>query len=347
MHVTMIKKRLASGEPCPKCVQAEDLLKARGLWPRVDEVVWADEADATSEGMKLAVRYGVNHAPFFLVRGDGDGEGEVVVYESVLKLIKERLTNDFAPTEGRRAELDLEGERARLEAEPPSTILRWGIERYGASLGIAFSGAEDVVLIQMAKATGLPVSVFCLDTGRLHPETYRFIDLVRKRYEVEIALVSPDAPSLEAFVRQKGLFSFYEDGHQECCGVRKIEPLRRTLATLRAWATGQRRDQSPATRSSIAVLEWDRTFSAVDGGPLVKLNPLAAWTSAQTWQYIRDHDIPYNALHGRGFVSIGCEPCTRAITPGEHERAGRWWWEESTKRECGLHIGNVNAPAPR
>jgi phosphoadenosine phosphosulfate reductase len=342
MHVTMIKKRLASGEPCPKCVQAEDLLKARGLWPRIDEVVWADESDPASAGMKLAVRFGVNHAPFFLVRDEG--EGEAVVYESVLKLIKERLTNNSAPVEPYPAEVDVEAEEARLAGQSPSSILRWGLERYGASLGIAFSGAEDVVLIHMARETRLPFSVFCLDTGRLHPETYRFVDLVRKRYEVEIAIVSPEASALEAFVRKKGLFSFYEDGHQECCGVRKIEPLRRTLATLRAWATGQRRDQSPATRSSIAGVERDRTFSAVGGGPLVKLNPLAAWTSAQTWQYIRDHDIPYNPLHGRGFVSIGCEPCTRATLPGEHERAGRWWWEESTKRECGLHIGNVATP---
>jgi phosphoadenosine phosphosulfate reductase len=344
MHVTMVKKRLASGEPCPKCIQAEDLLKARGLWPRIDEVVWADEADAASAGMALAVRFGVNHAPFFMVRGEGEGEGEVVVYESVLKLIKERLTTHSAQVEPNPAEVDFEAEGARLEAQSPSSILRWGLERYGASLGIAFSGAEDVVLVHMARETRLPFSVFCLDTGRLHPETYRFVDLVRKRYEIEIALISPDASSLETFVRKKGLFSFYEDGHQECCGVRKIEPLRRTLATLRAWATGQRRDQSPATRSSITVVERDRTFSAAEGGPLVKLNPLAAWTSAQTWQYIRDHDIPYNALHGRGFVSIGCEPCTRATLPGEHERAGRWWWEESTKRECGLHIGNVAAP---
>jgi phosphoadenosine phosphosulfate reductase len=125
--------------------------------------------------------------------------------------------------------------------------------------------------------------------------------------------------------------------------IRKVEPLRRTLSGLRAWATGQRRDQSPATRAAIAVVERDRTFSGLEG-PLVKLNPLAGWTSAQTWSYIRENDIPFNELHERGFVSIGCEPCTRATLPGEHERAGRWWWEETTKRECGLHIGNVTKP---
>jgi phosphoadenosine phosphosulfate reductase len=195
----------------------------------------------------------------------------------------------------------------------------------------------------MASEIGLPFSVFSLDTGRLHPETYRFIDAVRNRYGIEIALISPEAAPLQALVKRKGLFSFYEDGHDECCGIRKVEPLRRTLATLSAWATGQRRDQSPATRVAISVVERDRTLSGQKGA-LVKLNPLAGWTSARTWQYIRDHGVPFNALHERGFVSIGCEPCTRAILPGEHERAGRWWWEESTKRECGLHIGNVTPP---
>ncbi len=339
----MVKKRLATGEPCPKCVQAEELLKSRDLWYRIDEVVWADEGDPASAGMRLATEFGVAAAPFFLVR-EAPG-GPSVVYESVLKLIKERFTASplATPQHAAGGDLDIEQDALRLETEDPSRILRWGLERYGAALGIAFSGAEDVVLIDMAKETGLAFSVFCLDTGRLHPETYRFVDKVRNRYGIEIALVSPEAPALEAFVRKKGLFSFYEDGHQECCGVRKVEPLRRTLATLQAWATGQRRDQSPATRSSIAVVERDRTFSG-SGGALIKLNPLAAWTSAQTWQYIRDHDVPFNSLHERGFVSIGCEPCTRATLPGEHERAGRWWWEESTKRECGLHIGNVAPP---
>jgi phosphoadenosine phosphosulfate reductase len=202
-----------------------------------------------------------------------------------------------------------------------------------------------VVLVHMASESGLPFSVFCLDTGRLHPETYRFIDAVRKRYKIDIALMSPAAAPLQALVKQKGLFSFYDDGHEECCGIRKVEPLRRALGGLRAWATGQRRDQSPATRSAIAAVEIDHTFPGKEGqGTLIKLNPLARWSSSDTWQYIRDQSIPYNALHERGFVSIGCEPCTRPITPGEHERAGRWWWEENTKRECGLHIGNVAPP---
>jgi phosphoadenosine phosphosulfate reductase len=366
MHVTMVKKRLRSGEPCRKCAQAEDLLKTRGLWDRIDEVVWADEGDASSPGMVLGARLGVALGPFFVVTSDTGAE---TVYESVLQFIKEidRTGGQQGPRpaggagdrpalapvasaagDDASATFDLanvEGAARDLADAHPSAILRWGLERSGAALGIAFSGAEDVVLVHMASETGLPFSVFCLDTGRLHPETYRFIDAVRKRYKIEIALMSPEAAPLQALVRHKGLFSFYEDGHEECCGVRKVEPLRRKLATLRAWATGQRRDQSPATRAAIAVVERDPTFAGVGGaGSLVKLNPLARWTSAETWAYIRQEGIPHNPLHERGFISIGCEPCTRPTLPGEHERAGRWWWEESTKRECGLHIGNTGRP---
>jgi phosphoadenosine phosphosulfate reductase len=341
MHVTMVKKRLAGGEPCRKCAQAEDLLKSRGLWNRIDEVVWADETDPSSPGMQLGARLGVSLAPFFVVRED---DGTQTVYSSVLKLIKERLAAAAPPAHGSSlADADVDAAAIDLADRHPSEILRWGIERWGASLGIAFSGAEDVVLVHMASGAGLPFSVFCLDTGRLHPETLRFVDAVRKKYGVEITLMSPEAAALQDFVKRKGLFSFYEDGHEECCGIRKVEPLRRVLGTLQAWATGQRRDQSPATRSAIAVVERDRTFSGVHG-PLVKLNPLARWTLAQTWDFIRENDVPHNTLHERGFVSIGCEPCTRAVLPGEHERAGRWWWEETTKRECGLHIGNVAPP---
>jgi phosphoadenosine phosphosulfate reductase len=337
MHITMVKKRLSNGEPCRKCAQAEELLKNRGLLDRIDEIVWADEADPSSPGMQLGAQFGVSVAPFFLVRDD---DRTTTVYESVLKLVNERLTDRAkAKTVEPAAVSSEEVETAArdLAGSHPSEILRWGLERWGDSLAISFSGAEDVVLVHMASELGLPFSVFSLDTGRLHPETYRFIDAVRKRYKIDITLMAPDAAELEPFVRRKGLFSFYDDGHEECCGIRKVQPLRRMLGTLNAWATGQRRDQSPATRSAIAVVERDRTFSGARGA-LIKLNPLAAWTSAQTWQYIREQGVPFNSLHERGFVSIGCEPCTRAVLPGEHERAGRWWWEEATKRECGLHI---------
>ena len=223
----------------------------------------------------------------------------------------------------------------------PKEILRLAFETLGPErLAVSFSGAEDVVLIDMARKVDPGVRVFSLDTGRLHAETYRFMDRVREHYGIDIEFMLPDTEKLQTLVREKGLFSFYRDGHQECCGIRKIEPLRRKLLSLDGWITGQRKDQSPGTRSEIAVLEQDLTFgSAVK--PLIKFNPLANWSSRQVWEYIRMFDVPYNELHDRGFVSIGCEPCTRPIGPHQHEREGRWWWEQSEAKECGLHEGNI------
>jgi thioredoxin-dependent adenylylsulfate APS reductase len=223
----------------------------------------------------------------------------------------------------------------------PRRILRRAFELFELDdLAISFSGAEDVLLIELACDVlgDRKPRVFSLDTGRLHPETYQFMAKVERRYGLRIEYVFPDAPAVEALVRRKGLFSFYDDGHQECCGVRKVAPLRRQLATMRAWITGQRRDQSPRTRGSVQALELDAAFTGRDGAPLFKFNPMVSMSSDEVWDTIRAFEVPYNALHERGFVSIGCEPCTRAVLPGEHERAGRWWWEEGTKKECGLHV---------
>lgn len=343
MRVTMVKKQLASGEPCRKCMQAEELLKNRGLWDRVDEVIWAVENDPNSAGMKLGERYGVDTAPFFIVTGD---DGKETVYRSALQFVRDLTASAARPADSASGAMDIEVVGQELARKHPRDILRYGLERFGADCALAFSGAEDVALIHMAIDIGLPFSVFTLDTGRLHAETYRFIDKVRSHYGIEIEVMSPDAVLLQELVRKKGLFSFYEDGHGECCGIRKVEPLRRALKRFRAWVTGQRQDQSPATRADIPVVERDSTFSGRDGD-LVKLNPLAHWTSGQVWAFIRENGVPFNSLHERGFVSIGCEPCTRAILPGEHERAGRWWWEEETKRECGLHLGNLDRPSSR
>jgi phosphoadenosine phosphosulfate reductase len=221
----------------------------------------------------------------------------------------------------------------------PQDILKLALDSHDC-IGISFSGAEDVVLIDMATKISKNVQVFSLDTGRLHADTYRFIEKVREHYGVQIELMSPNADAVQKLVREKGLFSFYKDDHKECCGIRKIEPLRRKLLTLDAWITGQRRDQSPGTRTAIPVVQDDRAFSRPDA-TLTKYNPLANWTSQQVWEYIRNNDVPYNALHDQGFISIGCEPCTRATGPGQHEREGRWWWEEATKKECGLHAVNI------
>ena len=222
----------------------------------------------------------------------------------------------------------------------PQDILKLAFEHFGDELWISFSGAEDVVLVDMAWKLNKNVKVFSLDTGRLHPETYRFIDQVREHYGISIEVLSPEAAALQAMVKEKGLFSFYKDGHGECCGIRKTAPLRRKLATVKAWATGQRRDQSPGTRSQVAVVELDAAFSTPEN-TLYKFNPLAQMSSEDVWAYIRMLEIPYNSLHERGFISIGCEPCTRPVLPNQHEREGRWWWEEATQKECGLHAGNL------
>jgi len=228
---------------------------------------------------------------------------------------------------------------SELEGQSPRAILKAALTHYD-NIAISFSGAEDVVLIEMAHKLTDNLRVFTLDTGRLHPETYEFIETVRQHYDIEIEILFPEADAVQNLVRQKGLFSFYQDGHSECCGIRKVTPLRKKLATVDAWITGQRRDQSPGTRNQVPVVQADTAFSTEEK-TLVKFNPLANWSSKEVWDYIRITEAPYNPLHERGFISIGCQPCTRPVLPGQHEREGRWWWEEATHKECGLHSGNL------
>jgi thioredoxin-independent 5'-adenylylsulfate reductase len=232
--------------------------------------------------------------------------------------------------------VDVESLRAELDDATPARVVARALEIFGDELALSFSGAEDVLLVELAKQSGRSYRVFSLDTGRLHPETYRFFARVEEHYGIRIEYSFPEAAAVETLVRQKGLFSFYEDGHEECCGIRKVAPLRRRLSALRAWVTGQRRDQSP-TRAAVPVVQIDPAFSGKGGAPLVKLNPLASVTGAEVWDMIRAFEVPHNELHARGFASIGCEPCTRAILPGQHEREGRWWWEHADRKECGLH----------
>jgi phosphoadenosine phosphosulfate reductase len=229
---------------------------------------------------------------------------------------------------------------AAYAARDPRDIIGLALAECAPGVAISFSGAEDVVLIDMAAKLGGSFRVFTLDTGRLHAETYQFIEKVREHYGVPIDAYFPQPAAVQSMVSEKGLFSFYRDGHKECCGIRKVEPLKRALASARGWITGQRKDQSPGTRAAVPVVQLDTAFGSSDQ-PLLKFNPLSGWTSLQVWTYIRDHGVPFNALHDRGFVSIGCEPCTRPIHPGQHEREGRWWWEEETKKECGLHLVNI------
>lgn len=227
----------------------------------------------------------------------------------------------------------------------PVQIIDHALATYPGEVAIAFSGAEDVVLIEYASRTKKPYRVFSLDTGRLHAETYRFYAEVEKHYGIRIEYTFPDAAEVTELVNEKGLFSFYEDGHQECCRVRKVRPLRKKLTTLKAWITGQRKDQSPGTRAEIPVIQLDPAFKGASDGSLIKYNPLASVSSSEVWATIRATEVPYNALHTMGYVSIGCEPCTRPVLPNQHEREGRWWWEEATQKECGLHKGNISDDA--
>ena len=237
--------------------------------------------------------------------------------------------------------------RKDVSVVSPMDVLADAFNRFEQSqISISFSGAEDVVLIEMAyQLLGNRVPVFCLDTGRLHPETYRYIDQVRKHYGISINMLSPDPANLEHLVREKGLFSFYQDGHHECCAIRKIQPLTKKLCHLDAWITGQRRDQN-VTRTELPQEQEDRAFST-PRHPITKFNPLASWTSTYVWRYIQTNGVPYNPLHDQGFSSIGCEPCTRSISRFQPERAGRWWWEDAKDKECGLHAQNIDAQPVR
>lgn len=343
--VTMVKKRLADGSACPKCDDAQRLLESRGRWEAIDRVVWADVNEPGSEGWQLARQHEVDLAPFFVVETDG----VQTVVKSVIQLL--RLLDEL-PIENAWAEpADPEAEVARPPAspmavvEPPPSALeggleavRWALTTFGADCAIAFSGAEDVVLIDLAAQTGLPYSVITLDTGRLHPDTLAYLDRVRAHYGFTLEVAFPDAQAVSDLVRRKGTMSFMVDGHHECCAIRKVAPLARALGGKRAWMTGLRADQSPATRADLPIVESDPKHKAPDGAPLVKVNPLVRWTSADVWRHLRDHDVPTNPLHLHGYRSIGCAPCTRPVHPGQHEREGRWWWEEATHRECGLHL---------
>ncbi len=234
--------------------------------------------------------------------------------------------------------LDLAETQRQLVDASPQTILKAAWDAFGDSCIMAWSGAEDVVLIDMAKEIGAAFPVCLVDTGRLHPETLEFVDRVRVRYDLQLFVTAPQTAAVEQLVKTKGLFSFYDDGHEECCQIRKVEPLARHLVSYRSWITGRRCDQKAATRTGMTVIESDPQFQGVDG-PLIKWNPLCGWTSAQVWEYLRERNVPQNPLHAQGFRSIGCAPCTRPVGPDEDDRAGRWWWENAGTRECGLHLG--------
>lgn len=194
---------------------------------------------------------------------------------------------------------------------------------------------EDQVVAHEILHHQLPVNIFTLDTGRLFPETYSVWTRTNEKYNAHINAFYPDYKLLEEFVTDKGPNAFYEsvENRKQCCFIRKVEPLKRALAGHKIWITGLRAEHSP-DRKDLAVIEWD------EGNQVIKYNPLLRWSTEEVRKFINDNDVPYNPLHDRGFVSIGCAPCTRAIRPGEDFRAGRWWWEDAAKKECGLHVHN-------
>ena len=221
-----------------------------------------------------------------------------------------------------------------LETKSAEELLQWAMDQYGLKAGLACSfGMEDMVLINMIAKLKGPITIFTLDTGRLHEETYEIMERVRSHYGLEIKTYFPDSGQVEKLVRGKGFFSFKEsiENRKECCAVRKIEPLNRALAELDAWVTGLRRNQA-VTRT-----ETPKVIEDTDHPPLIKINPLADWSQEQVESYIEKHKVPVNALHKKNYPSIGCAPCTRSIEPGEDIRAGRWWWENPEHKECGLH----------
>jgi len=195
--------------------------------------------------------------------------------------------------------------------------------------------AEDMVLTDAIARAGLPIEVFVLDTGRLHADTLELMFTIRKHYGIGVSVYAPDPRAVAQYVSRHGRDAFYGDFElrQRCCEIRKVHPLRRALAGKRAWITGQRKD--PNTRAGLAVREHDAIHR------LEKFNPLADWSEAQVWDYIREHRVPYNRLYDQGYRSIGCAPCTRPILPHEDVRAGRWWWESADKKECGLHVVKI------
>jgi phosphoadenosine phosphosulfate reductase len=192
---------------------------------------------------------------------------------------------------------------------------------------------EDMVLTHVIATAGLPIEVFALDTGRLHAETLELLITVQKRYGINMPVFAPDPVAVAEYERAFGRDAFYQgvELRKRCCAIRKVEPLARALAGKRAWITGQRREHS-AGRALLAERELDRTHG------IEKFNPLATWTEAEVWHYVREHGVPYNRLYDQGYRSIGCAPCTRPVLPGEDIRAGRWWWEAAGAKECGLHV---------
>lgn len=232
-------------------------------------------------------------------------------------------------------ELQIKKIAEEMEDQSAMEVLKWAINAYAPKIALASSfGAEDVILIDMmVKINKEKAKIFTLDTGRLNQETYDVMDAIRKKYDIQIEVYFPEQRETEEMVKIKGMNLMYEsvENRKLCCEIRKVHPLNRALSKLDGWITGLRREQA-ITRANIYKLEIDSSH-----GNIAKVNPLADWTNEMIWDYIHKNNVPYNKLHDSGYPSIGCEPCTRAVHRGEDPRAGRWWWENATQKECGLH----------
>ena len=224
-------------------------------------------------------------------------------------------------------------EKLQLKIDAVKQLLEQIAADYSPAVLATSYGAEDMVLMDLIAKFAPQIGIFTLDTGRLPKETYDLMQQAKKHYQLEVEVYYPDTLSIEQFVTHNGPNAFYDsvDLRKQCCGIRKVAPLNRALAGKKAWLTGMRRSQS-VTRNELPVSEWDADHD------LQKFSPLTDWSNGEVWKYIRAFDVPFNELHDQGYASIGCAPCTRAITPGEDIRAGRWWWENPETKECGLHV---------
>jgi phosphoadenosine phosphosulfate reductase len=338
MKITMVKKIKENGEECRKCLQVTERLRTSNELSLIDKVVYADERNPDSGGFMLAKEHNIDIAPFFIVEDKGD----VTIYKTYMDFKKQVLSNALGKTgeikekskAASRAALDIERLNEEFEGKTPREVLEWGLKEFHPRIALAWSGAEDVAVVDMLVKINPKARIFTLDTGRLNPETYDLIERVRERYGIDIEVMFPDAAEVEEMVRGHGVNLFYQsiESRQLCCNARKVQPLKRMLSTLDAWITGLRRDQA-VTRTLLKKIEIDEAH-----GGIMKLNPIAEWTNKDVWDYIHKNKVPYNELHDKGYPSIGCAPCTRAVKPGEDIRAGRWWWESPEGKECGLHV---------
>ena len=229
--------------------------------------------------------------------------------------------------------IQIEGWNKELEKSSAQEIISFFTSYFNEKIALSTSlGLEDQVITQMITSLSPKTEIFTLDTARLFPETYDLIDLTARKYKTKIKVYFPNSKDIENMVAEKGMNLFFDsiENRKLCCGLRKLKPLAKALNGLDAWITGLRRDQA-VTRTDLNIVEWD------ENNGLIKINPLINWTEQDVWDYINKHNIPFNPLHKKGFASIGCQPCTRAIEEGEDIRAGRWWWENPDTKECGLH----------